>query len=276
MKQIYSILIFVILVASSAVSSLLSCHTTEQNIVRNLNEALQVALLEKQNTWFTPDTIANYQRMQRAIDAPLAINLRDRSIFSNLYPSLRDMTYVQLRLVDSHYTSAPQTSGYLSSDTILYTDQKTQTRIAVRSIAHCSKAQLFTMSDQRLSLALSLLSLLWMTTMLIKSKKFSPTNPLTTTNTLGGITLQGDTFYDAQGDEIHLTPMQRELLTMFFHSPNRRLSQNTICATLWPRKDDASETLYALITRTKKAIESRSNLKIEVERGRGYSLTVSQ
>lgn len=277
MKRSSSVLIFALLVASSALSSLWSCHTTQQNIVRELNQSLQLALVEKQATWFTPDTIANYQRMQGAIAAPLAINLRDQSINRTLHPSLRDMTFVQLRLVDSRYATAPETNGYLCSDTILYTDQQTKARIAIRSMAQCSQAQLFAMSDQRLSLALSLLSLLWMLTMLTRGKKSIPQPcPLVNSNTIGGITLQGDTFYDTDGRELHLTPMQRKLLTMFFLAPDRKLSQSDICATLWPKKDDASETLYALITRTKRAVESRSTLKIEVDRGRGYSLTASQ
>ena len=69
-----------------------------------------------------------------------------------------------------------------------------------------------------------------------------------------------------------LTPMQQQLMEMFFRSPSHLLTKSEICEALWPKKDDASETLYTLIRRLKPVIEQHSKLKIEADRGRAYEL----
>ena len=80
-------------------------------------------------------------------------------------------------------------------------------------------------------------------------------------------------FYDHQGQAIHLTPMQDQLMRMFMDNETHTLSQQVICDTLWPKKEDASETLYTLIRRLKIAVEDRCRLRIIVDRGRSYTLT---
>jgi DNA-binding response OmpR family regulator len=67
--------------------------------------------------------------------------------------------------------------------------------------------------------------------------------------------------------------MQRQLMEMFFRAPSHRLSKTEICDTLWPKKPDASDTLYTLIRRLRPIIEEHSNLKIESDRGSSYRLT---
>ena len=71
-----------------------------------------------------------------------------------------------------------------------------------------------------------------------------------------------------------LTPMQQQLMEMFFRSPSHLLTKAEICEALWPKKDDASETLYTLIRRLKPVIEQHSKLKIEADRGRAYELKI--
>lgn len=74
------------------------------------------------------------------------------------------------------------------------------------------------------------------------------------------------------GKQIHLTPMQHSLLKMFITSDTHTLSKQEICDQLWPKKPDASDTLYTLIKRIKPIIETHSTLKIESDRGKSYSL----
>jgi DNA-binding winged helix-turn-helix (wHTH) protein len=50
------------------------------------------------------------------------------------------------------------------------------------------------------------------------------------------------------------------------------LSKQEICDRLWPKKPNASDTLYTLIKRVKPILEAYSNLKIESDRGRSYAL----
>ena len=61
-------------------------------------------------------------------------------------------------------------------------------------------------------------------------------------------------------------------MEMFFHSESHQLSKTEICDALWPKKDDANDTLYTLIRRLKPIIEEHSELKIESDRGRAYEL----
>lgn len=330
-----SIIVFIVLVASSAIASIGSYQATEREVVENLNTALRQAIAERQAAWLTPDTIASCRRMQTAQSAPLSINLRDEAVSRHMAAALRRDTFVQLRLVDPRFSDAGgMDGGLLCSDTIVLTDRRQQARIAVRSVAQCSRAAIFSMSDQRLPLALCLTSLLWATLAAVRSRRLqaarlsspltssplpasqpfpsslpspssqpslksspisSPSSPRRISKSaetvgetfgcaigsrcglsIGGLTMRKDSFFDRDERELHLTPMQRRLLAIFFNSPDGKLSQQDICSQLWPKKDDASETLYALMTRTKKAIEGRSLLKIEVDRGRGYQLVVSK
>ena len=95
-------------------------------------------------------------------------------------------------------------------------------------------------------------------------------------NTFGGLTYsEADSrFYAADGQQVQLTPMQHQLMEMFFHSPSHSLTKTEICDTLWPKKPDASETLYTLIRRLKPVIEQHSNLRIESDRSKAYGLKV--
>ena len=68
--------------------------------------------------------------------------------------------------------------------------------------------------------------------------------------------------------------MQQQLMEMLWLSPTRQLSKAEICDALWPKKPDASETLYTLIRRLKPIIEEHSDLKIESDRGKAYGLTM--
>ena len=92
--------------------------------------------------------------------------------------------------------------------------------------------------------------------------------------TYGGLTYSEteEKFITCNGEAVKLTPMQQELMRMFFSSPSHRLKKTEICDTLWPRKPDANDTLYTLIKRLRPIIEEHSNLKIESDRGSSYQL----
>lgn len=90
----------------------------------------------------------------------------------------------------------------------------------------------------------------------------------------GGLALLDGNIVDANGSVVKLTPMQQQLMEMFFRSPNHTLSKTEICDALWPKKDDASETLYTLIRRLKPIIEAHSDLKIEADRGKAYEMKI--
>ena len=90
----------------------------------------------------------------------------------------------------------------------------------------------------------------------------------------GGMVYANDRFTTSEGTPIVLTPMQHTLLEMFMNAEGHTLSKQEICSRLWPGKPDASATLYTLVKRIKPVIEANSQLRIESDRGRSYSLKI--
>ena len=131
-----------------------------------------------------------------------------------------------------------------------------------------STATILALSDQRPSMVLWSMVVLWGMYCLYQHRR------RVTMGMFGGLALQEGSFVDAKGCVVRLTPMQQQLMEMLWQSPSHKLSKTEICDALWPKKEDASETLYTLIRRLKPIIEEHSNLKIEVDRGRAYGLTI--
>ena len=142
-----------------------------------------------------------------------------------------------------------------------------------KAYARCSQATIFSLSDQRPTAVLWTITLLWAAFCFYRYRQH--TEQLAGTMQYGGLSYAEaeSTFYDAQGQPIKLTPMQQQLMEMFFSSSNHQLTKTEICDALWPKKPDASETLYTLIRRLKPVIEQNSTLKIESNRGKAYRLT---
>ena len=140
-----------------------------------------------------------------------------------------------------------------------------------RCYARCSAATIFSMSEQRPAMALWTMAMLWAAFCFFRrQKKVFPAIQY------GGLSYseREGRFFDAKGEHVRLTPMQQQLMEMFFHSETHLLTKAEICEALWPKKPDASDTLYALIRRLKPIIEAHSSLKIEADRGKAYELTV--
>ena len=137
-----------------------------------------------------------------------------------------------------------------------------------KAYAHCSEATIFSLSDQRPATILWVLTGFWAMLMWYRRPQAA--------NTYGGLTYsEADClFYAADGQQVQLTPMQHQLMEMFFHSPSHSLTKTEICNALWPKKPDASETLYTLIRRLKPIVEQHSNLRIESDRSKAYGLKV--
>ena len=136
-----------------------------------------------------------------------------------------------------------------------------------KAYAHCSEATIFSLSDQRPATILWVMTGLWAMLIWYRSS---------CNNAFGGLTYseKDRRFYAADGYQVQLTPMQHQLMEMFFHSPSHLLTKTEICDALWPKKPDASETLYTLIRRLKPVVEQHSDLKIESDRSKAYSLKI--
>ena len=149
-----------------------------------------------------------------------------------------------------------------------------------KAYAHCSEATIFSLSDQRPATILWVLTGFWAMLMWYRHRQSIMGEPLTVTianrNAFGGLTYleEEGRFYAADGNLVQLTPMQHQLMEMFFQSPSHSLTKTDICNALWPKKPDASETLYTLIRRLKPVIEQHSDLKIESDRSKAYQLKI--
>lgn len=140
------------------------------------------------------------------------------------------------------------------------------TKKGFRPRPQVSAATILSLSDQRPAMLLWSMALLWGLFCLYQHRR------RIAWGMYGGLALRDGRFVNAKGVEIKLTPMQQQLMEMLWQSPAYRLSKTAICDALWPKKVDASETLYTLIRRLKPIIEQNSDLKIEAERGKSYRL----
>lgn len=137
--------------------------------------------------------------------------------------------------------------------------------------ANCNFATTFMMSDQKAPGSLLFIGMLWLLGSLWYVRRNKP-ELIVQGLAYGGIVFHDDKFMTVSGEEIRLTPMQHSLLEMFITTDSHTLSKQEICDQLWPKKPDASDTLYTLIKRIKPIIETHSTLKIESDRGKSYSL----
>jgi len=139
--------------------------------------------------------------------------------------------------------------------------------------AYCSPLTIWRISDQRLSAIFGGLAIFWAISSVFYYRRRTKIE-VGKADFFGGIRYDSasNSFYNSCGNLVHLTPMQHHLMTMFYNSATHSLTHREICAALWPKKDDASETLYALISRLKPTLERNSSLQIEVRRGQSYTL----
>ena len=239
LKAYHSFIIFAVLVMSAIFSSVSSYRKAQYAIVKDMNQALAQTIEERQDQWITPDTIQSY-RSHLSIDM-----LKSTSILCYAIGKPAELCSKEMQL-DKH---------------------------TIQGYANCSMADIFGMSNQRTSFILMLMALVWAAwAMLYHRKDYQNEeyNPLS----FGSLSYssEDDSFYNADTKQaIHFTPMQHQLMQMFLEK--HQLTKQEICDALWPKKPDASETLYTLIRRIKPIIESNSNLMIESERGKAYRLT---
>ncbi len=226
------------LVASAALTSLGSAQLKAMSIEDDVEAALSQTLAERQSNVVDADTIRVY-----------------RSYIS--IPEVRDTASISVKTICRNH----------------------QDVAVLEAKAGCSFLTVFALSDQRPAAALVVLAILWAIGCYGYRKRHPEVSmvvaPADSRIAFGGLSFisENSTFLTDEGTEVRLTPMQQQLMEMFFRSPSHSLSKQDICNTLWPKKPDASDTLYTLIRRIKPILEGHSHLKIESDRGRAYVLT---
>lgn len=166
-------------------------------------------------------------------------------------------------------------SQLVNSANLLSSKEMLLNEHSIQSYANCSMADVLSMSNQRTSLTLTLMAMIWAIASLYYHRRKQPWNHEADMFGTMCYSQDEDSFYNQEnGQAIKFTPMQHQLMQLFFNNTHHQLSKQEICDALWPKKPDASETLYTLIRRIKPVIEQNSNLIIESERGKSYRLII--
>ena len=226
------ILIFLLLCLTAMATSCGSYRKAERNIENDLKQALAKTINEKGMETMRQDSIRAYRSIARTEGEMMTIAVGDETLRRHL----RNPQLGEMAFIT--YTVRCERGGW---------------KVTLDTEAKCSAVMIWSLSDQRLSAWLAVMALL---SLALSFRGRRQSQPITM-----------DSF-----SATHLTPMQRQLMEMFVASGSHRLSKHEICDALWPKKDDASETLYALISRLKRELDKTSSFDIISDRGRAYIL----
>ena len=251
------ILIFIVLCLTAVATSYGSYRKAQRNIESDLQQALAKTINEKGVETMRQDSIRAYRSIARTEGEMMTIAVGDETLRRHLRnQQLGEMAFIT-------YTVGRERGRW---------------KVTFNTEAKCSAAMIWSLSDQRLSAWLTVMALLSLALSFRGRRQSQPTNEARAESQarLGYALQEGG----RQSQPItmdcfsatHLTPMQRQLMEMFVASDSHRLSKHEICDVLWPKKDDANETLYALISRLKRELDKTSNYDIISDRGGAYVL----
>lgn len=242
MSRLLPFFVTAALALSSIWAGIDSYLRTETTIARDLTRALTLTAQEQPVDWLSTDTIRTFRSHLQMGE-------------------LRENAYLAFCLMDQR---RQQAAGTVASDTLVVTDH-----VQAQGYATCSAFAIWRMSDQRLSGVLALLTLITLC-MSIQKKRATQTAQIKSTKALSlDIT---PLLYNKENGESLYTPLQSQLLDLLLSAPTHELTKQEICDALWPKKNNASETLYTLIHRIKPVLDQHSDLRIISNRGRSYRL----
>ncbi|WP_254047660.1 helix-turn-helix domain-containing protein [Prevotella sp. P5-92] len=272
------ILIFIVLCFTAMATSYGSYRKAQRNIESDLQQALAKTINEKGVETMRQDSIRAYRSIARTEGEMMTIAVGDETLRRHLRnQQLGEMAFIT-------YTVGRERGRW---------------KVTFDTEAKCSAAMIWSLSDQRLSAWLTVMALLSLALSFRDKRQSQPTTNREPSSSLewprceGGRQSQPTTNREPSSSlewprceggrqsqpitmdcfsATHLTPMQRQLMEMFVASDSHRLSKHEICDVLWPKKDDANETLYALISRLKRELDKTSNYDIISDRGRAYVL----
>ena len=274
------ILIFIVLCFTAMATSYGSYRKAQRNIESDLQQALAKTINEKGVETMRQDSIRAYRSIARTEGEMMTIAVG----YETLRRHLRN-----------------QQLGEMAFITYTVGRERGRWKVTFDTEAKCSAAMIWSLSDQRLPAWLAAMALLSLALSFMGKRQSQPTNEARaesqarlgyalqeggrqsqpTTNREPSSSLEWPRCEGGRQSQpitmdcfsaTHLTPMQRQLMEMFVASDSHRLSKHEICDVLWPKKDDANETLYALISRLKRELDKTSNYDIISDRGRAYAL----
>lgn len=259
----YGMFIPLAFMIASIVSCCFSYSNAKQNITDDLNDAMFALANENSELWTRPDTVAAIRQMYEATHKPLIYEASDVN-FRNT--SLKDEAYFTLALVDKKNIAPKIRENKIASDSIMLVPECATDGLAIKvqGFADCSMASVFSASDQTLPGILFSISILSLTGIFAWRKRMPVMSQAGVVAVPAMPTLDG----------IKLTPMQRQFAQMLLDAPDMKVDKRTLCEALWDNKNNAEESLYTLVRRTKTAL-AKVNMEIICNRGDSYELHIT-
>lgn len=276
-SKLLSVAVFLTLMLTSLLAGRHNYCKARNEITADLNQALAQTLKERKDYIITQDTIRVYKQLRKTSGGQVLIAVSDERFCRYLKDKrLQQAAFITFDVVDSDFQNNSLGDQAICSDTLIVKDKHAGETLALKGYARLSVASILGMSDQRIPAACMISAFLWaMLSWLYLRKKQEGSEAVTG---FGGLVYSevDQRFYTAAHTPIRFTPMQQQLMLLFWNAPSHSLTKEDICATLWPKKEDANDTLYTLIRRLKPIVEEHTNLKIVADRGRNYSLEINK
>lgn len=275
--KLLSVAVFLTLMLTSLLAGRHNYCKARNEITADLNQALAQTLKERKDYIITQDTIRAYKQLRKTSGGQVLIAVSDERFCHHLKNKrLQKTAFITFDVVDNRYRNQLPDEHVICSDTLMVRDRYAGEILALKGYARLSVASILGMSDQRIPAACMISAFLWaMLSWLYLRKKQEGSEAVTG---FGGLVYSevDQRFYTAAHTPIRFTPMQQQLMLLFWNAPSHSLTKEDICAALWPKKEDANDTLYTLIRRLKPIVEEHTNLKIVADRGRNYSLEINK
>lgn len=275
--KLLSVAVFLTLMLTSLLAGRHNYCKARNEITADLNQALAQTLKERKDYIITQDTIRVYKQLRKTSGGQVLIAVSDERFCRYLKDKrLQQAAFITFDVVDSDFQNNSLGDQAICSDTLIVKDKHAGETLALKGYARLSVASILGMSDQRIPAACMISAFLWaMLSWLYLRKKQEGSEAVTG---FGGLVYSevDQRFYTAAHTPIRFTPMQQQLMLLFWNAPSHSLTKEDICAALWPKKEDANDTLYTLIRRLKPIVEEHTNLKIVADRGRDYSLEINK
>lgn len=293
-RRLLPVTVFLTLMLTSLLAGRHNYRVTRDEITADLNQALAQTLLEKKDPIVTQDTIRAYKQLRQTSGGQVLIAVSDERFCRHLKnPRLKQAAFLTFDVMDGDYRGSSMDGQAICSDTLVVRNGRAGETLVLKGYTRLSAAAVFGMSDQRLPGGLMAAALLWAIGSMLYLRKREKENPMLqpaegsvlsaegstqSAQDFGGLTYSDadDRFYAADHTPIRFTPMQQQLMRLFWQAPSHSLTKEEICDVLWPKKDDANDTLYTLIRRLKPIVEEHTRLKIVADRGRNYSLEINE
>lgn len=276
-SKLLSVAVFLTLMLTSLLAGRHNYCKARNEITADLNQALAQTLKERKDYIITQDTIRVYKQLRKTSGGQVLIAVSDERFCRYLKDKrLQQAAFITFDVVDSDFQNNSLGDQAICSDTLIVKDKHAGETLALKGYARLSVASILGMSDQRIPAACMISAFLWaMLSWLYLRKKQEGSEAVTG---FGGLVYSevDQRFYTAAHTPIRFTPMQQQLMLLFWNAPSHSLTKEDICAALWPKKEDANDTLYTLIRRLKPIVEEHTNLKIVADRGRNYSLEINK